>query len=126
MVLLSKVRNDLGMGEKRINVISRYENTTLHLTPVGVLYFGSAPRLGEILIDELAAHQDAEKLLIDLRKVGRIDYTGALTLQQIAQDAESSNLQVSIVPGDHLQGVRLLKRVFGADSHWLSQEPEKN
>lgn len=106
--------------EKRIDVTIHYENQSLTLAPVGVLFFGSAPALGETLIQNLAEHPDATRLTLDLRKVGRIDYTGALTLQQVALDAESSGLEVKIIPGGHLQGVRLLNRVLGADSPWLS------
>ncbi len=108
--------------EKRIDVIGHYENKTLNLVPVGVLFFGSAPALGEILVKNLARHPEAEALVLDLRKVGRIDYTGALIIQQVAHDAHESGLQVKIIPGDPLQGVRLLKRVLGEDSVWLADE----
>ncbi|NKB35591.1 MAG: STAS domain-containing protein [Gammaproteobacteria bacterium] len=108
--------------EKRIDVINQYENATLTLAPVGVLFFGSAPALAEVLIKNLAEHPEAENLVLDLRKVGRIDYTGALILQQVAHDAESSGLSVRIIPGNPLQGVRLLKRVLGEDSLWLSND----
>jgi SulP family sulfate permease len=107
--------------EKRIDVITRYEDHTLNLAPVGVLFFGSAPALGEALIQNLAEHPDANKLVLDLRKVGRLDYTGALTLQQVASDAEQSGLEVKIVPGGPLQGVRILNRVLGENSSWLEK-----
>jgi sulfate permease, SulP family len=106
--------------EKRINVNIEYHQHTLTLSPVGVLFFGSAPTLGDSLLQTLAAHPNAKKLVLDLRKVGRLDYTGALTLQQVASDAEKSGLVVKIIPGGPLQGVRLLKRVLGEDSPWLS------
>ncbi len=106
--------------EKRIEVITQYHEHTLTLAPVGVLFFGSAATLGEILIQNLANHPEARKLVLDLRRVGRLDYTGALTLQQVASDAEHSGLEVRIVSGGPLQGVRLLKRVLGSDSPWLS------
>ncbi|MFT5349621.1 MAG: SulP family sulfate permease, partial [Gammaproteobacteria bacterium] len=106
--------------EKRIEVITEYKNNTLTLAPVGVLFFGSAPSLGEALIKNLAEHPDATKLVLDLRKVGRLDYTGALTLQQVASDAENSGLEIKIIAGGPLQGVRLLKRVLGENSSWLS------
>lgn len=105
--------------EKRIDVLVEYENQCLKLAPVGVLFFGSAPALGEALIQNLTAHPEAKKLVIDLGKVGRLDYTGALTLQQVASDADESGLEVRIVPGGHLQGVRLLKRVLGEESSML-------
>jgi SulP family sulfate permease len=106
--------------EKRIEVMIEYEDNTLKLSPVGVLFFGSAPTLGDSLIQTLSQHPEAKKLVLDLRRVGRLDYTGALTLQQVASDAEKSGLQVKIIPGGPLQGVRLLNRVLGPDSPWLS------
>ncbi|NKB39373.1 MAG: STAS domain-containing protein [Gammaproteobacteria bacterium] len=117
--------------EKRIDVGIDYAGHTLRLSPVGVLYFGSAPELGEVLVQNLADHPDATKLVLDLRTVGRIDYTGALILQQVADDAEKSGLEVKIIPGGPLQGVRLLNRVLGKDSPWLLNDtspdgPNKN
>ncbi len=119
----------IGMGvvvhlwrEKSIEVITHYEEHTLNLTPVGVLFFGSAPTLGETLIKTLAGHPDAKKLILDLRRVGRLDYTGVLTLQQVSNDAERSGLNVKIIPGAPLQGMRLLNRVLGTDSPWLSNK----
>ncbi|MBT7952667.1 MAG: SulP family inorganic anion transporter [Gammaproteobacteria bacterium] len=108
--------------EKRVDVDVHYERDSLTLSPAGVLFFGSAPALGDTLIQNLADHPDANKLVLDLRKVGRIDYTGALTLQQVANDAEKSGLEVAIIPGGHLQGVRLLNRVLGEDSPWLASK----
>ena len=74
--------------ERRVRINSTYDARTLRIEPVGVLYFGSAPLLDEALIAELAANPDAEKLIIDLQKVGRIDYSGALIIQDIAAHAE--------------------------------------
>jgi len=66
-------------------------------------------------------HKDIQRLILDLRKVGRIDYTGALALQQVAADAERSGLEVTIIPGLHLQGMLLLRRIFGDDSSWIKR-----
>jgi sulfate permease, SulP family len=107
--------------EKRIQVNSHYEDHALTLSPRGVLFFGSAPLLGEILNQNLSEHPDATKLILDLQKVGRIDYTGALILQGVASDAEKSGLEVKIIPGGPLQGVRLLNRVLGKNSAWFEK-----
>lgn len=106
--------------EKRIEIITNYDEHTLHLAPVGVLFFGSAPMLGEILIQTLADHPDAKKLVIDLHRVGRLDYSAVITLQRVAKDAERSGLEVKIIPGGPAQTRRLLTRVLGPDSPWLS------
>jgi len=115
----------LGMGtgvvvhlwrEMRINVSHSYTDHTLWLEPVGVLFFGSAQGLDETLLDELAKHPEAEELILDLRRLGRIDYTGALVIHRIALEAEQAGLNVSVIPGQPPQGELLLKRVFGDDS----------
>lgn len=109
--------------EKRVEVLFDYQQQTLTLVPVGVLFFGSAPALGEILIQNLSEHPEAKTLVLDLRKVGRIDYTGVMTLRQVARDAEASGLLIRILPGGPLQGVKLLKRALGEDCAWLERHP---
>ena len=106
--------------ERRVRINSTYDARTLRIEPVGVLYFGSAPLLDEALIAELAANPDAEKLIIDLQKVGRIDYSGALIIQDIAAHAEGAGLNVQIIPGLPPQGARIVTRVLGEDSPWLA------
>lgn len=106
--------------ERRVEVESSYAEQTLTLKPVGVLFFGSAPSLNEILIATLAEHPEAKNLILDLQKVGRIDYTGALAIKQIASDAEESGLQVKIIVGRPPQGQRIVTRVIGRDSKWLA------
>ncbi len=108
--------------EKRIEVITKYDKQVLHLAPVGVLFFGSAPALGETLIQKLADHPDAKKLIIDLHSIGRMDYSGVITLQQVAKDAELSGLEVTIIAGGTMRSLYLLDSVFGADSHLLSHK----
>jgi hypothetical protein len=55
-------------------------------------------------------------VVFDLRRVGRIDYTGGMVLQRIAHDAIAAGLDVKIIPGQPPQGDRLLRRVFGENS----------
>jgi sulfate permease, SulP family len=106
--------------EKRIEVITHYTNSTLNLTPIGVLFFGSAQMLGETLIQKLADHPDANKLIINLCNVGRLDYAAAITLLQVAMDADRSGLEVKIIRGGTERSIFLLDRVFGKNSAWLS------
>jgi SulP family sulfate permease len=70
---------------------------TLRLTPRGVLFYASAPPLNETLIDLLAANPDAVRLVIDLQKLGRIDYTGALALRGVVDEARQGGLEVEVV-----------------------------
>lgn len=101
--------------ESRIRVSARFGDETMRLTPRGVLYFGSAPGLDLTVMQELAAHPDAEAVVIDLANLGRIDYTGAQALKQIVEDAERAGLDVHF---EHIppQAQGILRRVFGTES----------
>jgi SulP family sulfate permease len=69
----------------------------LRLEPNGVLYFGSAPAMADVLNSQLAANPNATRLIIDLSRLGRIDYTGALVLRELTRDSEGAGLDVRIV-----------------------------
>ncbi|MDP6182423.1 MAG: STAS domain-containing protein, partial [Gammaproteobacteria bacterium] len=111
----------LGVGvhlwrEREVHLQTDYHNGELMFEPIGVLYFGSATVFDEALIRELAAHPDATRLTVDLRKIGRLDLTGAQALRSIALDARSAGLTVRITTGHAVQGSELLRRVIGEDS----------
>ena len=101
--------------ELPVLVKSRFEDGVLYIEPQGVLFFASAPGLNQALVRLLATHPDAAGLVIDLGRLGRVDYPGALALQQVVIDAHAAGLDVSIadVP-DHAH--RILRRVFGDDT----------
>lgn len=80
-----------------VRVDTQSADGTLRLIPRGVLFYASAPPLNETLIDELASHPEAERLVIDLQKLGRIDYTGALSLKQVVEEARLAGLTVEVV-----------------------------
>jgi len=111
--------------ERRIHIATGYDAVAgvLTLVPVGVFYFGSANVVDEALLAELVRHPDAKRIILDLRRVGRIDYTGAMVLQRIVADTQAAGLSVAIVPGDPPQGDRLLRRVFGEDSPIIMRDP---
>ena len=100
--------------EMRLDVASWTAASIVHLQPHGVLYFGSAPGLGDRLNKELAEHPDATHLHIELQRLGRIDYTGALALKQAVTDATEAGLSVCLagVP-DHAR--RILGTVWEGD-----------
>ncbi len=105
--------------ERRVEVLTRLDGDTLWLEPVGVLYFGSAPRLEDVLEAEMAAHPEAQRLVLDLRRVGRLDYTSAIVIRRIATAVEEAGLSVRILAGKPPQGQRLLERLLGPESPWL-------
>ena len=92
---------------------------TLILAPRGVLFFGSASALDRALVDHLATYPLAARLVLDLQRLGRIDYTGAEALRRLADDADQAGLEVAVVNvPPHTGG--LLPRVFGDASPFLA------
>lgn len=53
----------------------------------GVLWYGNAQRLEEALPGLLAKHRDADVLVFDLAGCGRVDWSGAMTIREILDDA---------------------------------------
>lgn len=94
----------IGMGvavhlvrELRVDVDARTEGDTLYIRPAGVLYFGSANRLSEALLDEIARHPEAMRLVVDLSGIGRLDYTGAMALRSLADQARDAGMEVEVI-----------------------------
>jgi SulP family sulfate permease len=82
--------------EARLEIASWREEETLHLRPRGVLYFGSERRIEDRFLAALAENRDAERLVVHLDGLGRIDLTGALALRAVLQDAREAGLEVAI------------------------------
>ena len=74
-----------------------YDDGTLRIRPYGVVWFVSAPGLEDLLIDHLADHPEADRLVIDLGQAGRIDYTGAAALSRVLEDARSAGLEAAVI-----------------------------
>lgn len=98
--------------ERKVEIVSESQENTLYLQPIGVLYFGSAAALEDALNTELAAAPNASRLVLDLRKVGRIDYTGGIALINVLEEAQSTGLQIVIIPGKQPQGLKILDRLL--------------
>ncbi len=98
--------------ELHVDVRSSAENGTLRLEPMGVLFFASAPGLEEALLNQLAAHPNASRLLLDMSSLGRIDYTGALAMKTVSNEARLAGLEVEIT-GMPPQARRIMQQVFG-------------
>ncbi len=82
--------------ELRLRVGADVAGTTLTLRPAGVLFFGSAPSLDDTLVAELAGHPDVTRLVLNLEALGRIDYTGARALRDLAEEATQAGLEVEV------------------------------
>lgn len=110
--------------ERLIEIDRHYRDGVLTLEPVGVLYFGSAAALDNALIEALAEHPETASLVLDLRTVGRIDYSGALVLRRVAEEASSAGLEVEVLPGQVPQGRRVIERIFRGTAVRLVKEPD--
>ena len=71
--------------ELSVDVRVRREGATLRLIPEGVIWYASANQFRQALAPAVAAHQDADEVVLDLRSVGRIDLTGAPALTELAE-----------------------------------------
>jgi SulP family sulfate permease len=100
--------------ELTVQVDADYADGTLRLSPRGVLFFASAPGLEAALLEQLSAHPAATRLVLQLAHLGRIDYTGALALKSVVQEATDAGLTVRM-EGAPSQTRRILQSVFGPD-----------
>ena len=88
------------------------EGENLHIRPEGVLWFGSAPELEQEAFALLARDDGTTRIVFHLEALGRIDYTGALGLKQLRDDAHAAGIDVEFegVPG-HAE--RIFRKVLG-------------
>ncbi len=82
--------------ELHVSVPGRVHSGTLHLEPRGVLWFATASRLEQEVLDALAAEPDIDGLTIDLGSCGRVDYTAATTIMRLAEDAAAVGITVRV------------------------------
>jgi SulP family sulfate permease len=80
----------------RLVVRTEFISPVLHMTPVGVLFYASAPLLGDALNEKLAEHPDATEILLNIERLGRIDHSGMLALQSFAEEVRAAGLTISV------------------------------
>lgn len=90
-------------------VSAEREGDTLVVAPSGVLWFGSAPALEDLILERLADEPDVTEVIIRCSGLGRIDLTGAYTLAELLEQGRRANIDIHLeeVP-DHAL------RLFGA------------
>jgi len=88
------------------------EGATLHVKPSGVLWFGSAAFLEEAVARRLAIAPEAERLVLHLDGLGRIDLTGAQVLQELVEQLREGGLDVEM-KGVPPHAMRILHAVMG-------------
>lgn len=82
--------------EMRVRVMAELEGDELVISPQGVLWFASAESLRQGFVDQLARFPEASRLTIDLSGLGRIDYTGALAIAEMAQEGRAAGLETHV------------------------------
>lgn len=82
--------------ELRPGIESWTDTRGVHIRPAGVLWFGSAAILEEMAAERLAREPDAERLVIHLEGLGRIDLTGALALGEFIAGAKEGGFEVEL------------------------------
>jgi SulP family sulfate permease len=82
--------------EVRIELEGVYGAGTLHLTPRGVLWFGSAAKFEEKVLEVLASYPETKRLVLHFEGLGRIDLTGAFAITRLIGDAQAAGIQVEI------------------------------
>ncbi|HEY8866335.1 MAG TPA: SulP family inorganic anion transporter [Solirubrobacteraceae bacterium] len=82
--------------EMRVDVDDSLDDGILHVRPRGVLWFVSAPALGDRLRDQLAAAPEARGLCLHLDAIGRLDITAAVALRALVDECASAGLDVEI------------------------------
>jgi SulP family sulfate permease len=101
--------------ELRLDLVAAGGGDRLELIPEGVLWFGTVHSLEDRFVDLLAQHPDAHGLVLRLDRLGRIDFTGALALKSLIEDARGAGLDVEI-EGSPAHAARILHRVLGEGS----------
>ncbi len=99
------------------------DDGTLHVRPQGVLYYASAPALQDVLVDVVARHPAARRMVLHLNGLGRIDLSGMLTIRGVLEDLRLPVVVVDVP--EHSR--RLVSRVLpqtclGADGGGRASE----
>ena len=82
--------------ELEFEVRAEVREATLLVQPHGVLYFGSAPAIGDKLTELLADFPTVDEVRFDLSSLGRIDYSGAVVLLDLVKDTQTADLVVTL------------------------------
>jgi SulP family sulfate permease len=98
--------------ELHVEVDVTTDERSLVVRPRGVFWFGSAPKLEQLLVDQLADNPDVTRILLDLGGVGRLDLTAATVLKTFIEEAGAAGLDVDFT-GVPPQTRRILDSMLG-------------
>lgn len=82
--------------EQRLVIESWFYDNSVHIKPKGVLWFGSIANFETELQHLLNRHREAEKVILHLEGLGRIDLSAAVSLWDIVNTAKESGIEVRI------------------------------
>lgn len=84
---------------RQLRVEAEHElvDDVLTIRPRGVIWFGSAPRMEDVIVDALAGHPEVKTVCLDLAAAGRVDYTAAGVLTRFVDDCAESGIEVRIM-----------------------------
>jgi len=82
--------------EVRLRLDVEVVDDTIHFRPHGSLWFGSVPTAEDALLRALAANPEAREVVIDLSRIGMIDYTASLSLQRLVDEARAAGAAVRV------------------------------
>ncbi len=82
--------------ELTVTVTHKIQDSRLIIRPQGVLWFAAVPRIEQAMQDLLAEHTDIRSVIIDLGAVGRLDYSGAATLERVLAELRSAGVEVDV------------------------------
>jgi len=80
----------------RLDVDVTVDGEAIELRPRGVLWFATAQKLGDVLLEVLARERHVRSLRLDLSGVGRVDTTAAIAIRGLIGDARRAGLEVRL------------------------------
>lgn len=83
--------------ELDLRIEAHADGDVLVVAATGVLWYGSVARLEDRMPGLVAQHPGARALHLDVAGCGRIDWSAAMALREIADDAAAAGLQVHFV-----------------------------
>jgi SulP family sulfate permease len=100
--------------EMQVRCDSWREDSTFHLAPRGVLWFGSAPQMQGSFMRELEQGHEIDHVVLHLGGLGRIDLSGALMLREFRDEMAAGGIEVELA-GVPYHARRVLHRTLGWD-----------
>ena len=97
--------------EMKVRCDSWREDSTFHLAPRGVLWFGSAPQMQRAFMHEMERGHDIDRIVLHLGGLGRIDLSGAMMLKEFEEEMAAGKIEVEITDVPY-HARRILRRTL--------------